>query len=198
MEFLKFKIIGYKGSQLLLNNPQQVDPFNKYAKLSKEITGKRKKTDEDMLNLREIEMRSKIYWSDDVGVFVPGSWITAAVAGLSFSKAKIPKKEIRGAVFAERQKLKLNYRGMNGVKEPLDIVKNPEFCKVMNLKQGQVRICKAVPQFHDWSFECELSFDNEIIDKSTLKNLIELAAKYGGFGDFRPTFGRAEVEFINE
>ena len=77
---------------------------------------------------------------------------------------------------------------------PEDIVKNEQFRQLMNLKQGQVRVVKAIPVFHDWSFETSLEFDDKTIDPATLDHLIQHVARYGGFGDFRPTFGRAQAE----
>ena len=73
---------------------------------------------------------------------------------------------------------------------------NDKFHTLLNLKQGQVRVAKAAPIFNDWHFDFELLFDKTIINKSDLKNLLDLAAKFGGYGDFRPTYGRAKVEFL--
>ena len=211
MQSLKVRVTGIEP--LLLNNPQSVDPFNKYAREAKKITSQRKKTDEDLLNLRRIEMKSKLYWDGaekkedeeewkeknpdkkPLGVYVPSSWITAAIASQSWNKAKIKKAEIRSGVFVMQPKIKLKYNSMKSVEFPVDIVSNESFKHAMNLKQGQVRITKVAPIFHNWSFEFDLDFDDEIINKSELKHLIETAAKYGGFGDFRPTFGRADVLF---
>lgn len=193
---MKSLTVQIKGIEpLLINNPQAVDPFNKYSRAAKEITSKRKKTDEDLLKLREIEIESKLYFDDKVGVWIPATWITAAIASQSWAKAKIKKADIRSCVFVNESKIKLNYAGMDKVKTKTDVVKNEMFHTVLNLKQGQVRVCKAAPIFNDWSVEFEILFDDTIINASDLKNLIEIAAKFGGFGDFRPTYGRALATF---
>ena len=186
----------YTGIDTLLqNNPQMSDPLNRYSKEMKQISGKRKKTDDDIVAMREIELRAKMYWDEEIGVYVPSSWVTASIQGVSWSRAKIKKADIRAAVFVTEPKLQLTYDGMETVKAPLDIVKNDRFHRVMSLKQGQVRVVKAAPQFAKWSFAAEIEFDPEIINEAELKSLIEYGAAYGGFGDFRPTFGRANVEF---
>lgn len=193
---MKSLTVQIKGIEpLLINNPQAVDPFNKYSRAAKEITSKRKKTDEDLLKLREIEIESKLYFDEKVGVWIPATWITAAIASQSWAKAKIKKADIRSCVFVNESKIKLNYAGMDKVKTKTDVVKNEMFHTVLNLKQGQVRVCKAAPIFNDWSVEFEILFDDTIINASDLKNLIEIAAKFGGFGDFRPTYGRALATF---
>ena len=84
------------------------------------------------------------------------------------------------------------------VKTPEDIVGNDNFRLMMTLKQGPVRVCKAVPIFHDWSFSCGLDFDDKEIDPDSLEHTLQHAAKYGGFGDFRPTFGRAIASISHE
>lgn len=190
--------IKYTGlDSLLQNNPQMSDPLNKYSKEMKLVTGKRKKTDDDILTMREIELRAKIYWDEALGgIYVPSTWVTASIQGVSWSKAKIKKADIRACVFVTEPKLKLTYEGMEKVKKPLDIVKQDQFHNVASLKQGQVRVVKATPIFHGWSFAATVEFDDSIINERELKELIEYGAAFGGFGDFRPTHGRATVEFI--
>ena len=101
---------------------------------------------------------------------------------------------MRGGLFATEDKVKLSFRGMSKVKTIKDVVKNQDFRHRMLLKQGQVRVPKDAPIFHDWSFETSVEFDDKVIDFGTLKQIVQHAAKYGGFGDFRPTFGRALAE----
>ena len=181
------------ASPLLQNNPQTVDRFNPYSKMMSRINSKKtKRTDDDFMELRDIEMRSKIYWDENLsGIYVPSTWVMAAIAKNSFKVCKVSKDGIRGAVFATSDRLVLVYRDIKKVKTPDDIVGNDNFRLMMTLKQGPVRVCKAVPIFHDWSFTCGLDFDDKEIDPSSLEYTLQHAAKYGGFGDFRPTFGRA-------
>jgi hypothetical protein len=39
-----------------------------------------------------------------------------------------------------------------------------------------------------------VEFDDKIIDPDSLSRIIDHTARYGGFGDFRPKFGRASAE----
>jgi hypothetical protein len=189
--------VTFRGiDQLLQNNPQTSDPLNHFSKEMKKLTAKRKKQDEDILEMRRLEMRAKLYWDDEVGVYVPSSWVMAMICGNSWTRAKIKKADIRAAVFATSWKLPLDYAGKNKVKQPLDIVDDESFQCVKSLKQGQVRVVKASPVFSNWAFTCDLEYDDTIISKEELQGLIEYGSKFGGFGDFRPTYGRAipEVE----
>lgn len=196
MKTLEFKINGI--DPLLLNNPQCADPLNHFSKMKKPITSKRVKTDDDLAELADIDIRSKIYWDDEMGIYVPSTWVTASLGAVSFSTAKVSKKAIRSGVFMNSQKMKLNYRGINQVKSPKDVVKNHDFRHKMILPQGQVRLPKVFPIFHDWSFSGTLDFDESVTTERDLVLMFEKACKYGGFGDFRPTFGRAlsDVEVL--
>lgn len=182
---------------LLQNNPQMADPLNAYKKAMSKVTAKKKKTDEDYGKISNIEMRAKMYWDD--GIVIPTNWLLAAIHSISFKKAKIAKKDSRSGLFTVNPTAKLHYAGMKKVKTPEDIVKNAEFKHNMLVKQGQVKVAKSYPIFHDWSFEVELEYDDSIFDAEILEDLIQHSAKYGGFGDFRPTFGRAtaEVEHVS-
>lgn len=197
---IRFMKAHFKGKNpLLQNNPQTVDRFNPYTKAMKRINDKKtRRTDDDFLELKNIEVRAKIYWDDAAGIYVPANWVTAAIAGSSFKTAKISKADIRSAVFAADDKLPLTYRDQSKVKTPDDIVGNDCFRLDMTLKQGMVRVVKSVPIFHDWSFECALEYDDEVVDADSMTTILTRCARYGGFGDFRPTFGRADVEFTHE
>lgn len=185
-------------SPLLQNNPQTVDPFNHYAKAKKAITNKKtSKTDDDLIELGNLETESKLYFDDEIGVYIPATWITEAIICTGFSVAKIGRAKMRGGLFATEPKIKLKYRGMNKVKTITDVVMNSEFRHRMLLKQGQVRVPKDAPIFHDWSFETVVEFDDTVVDMGSLRRIVERSAKYGGFGDFRPTFGRATAEVLD-
>lgn len=179
-------------SPLLQNNPQTVDRFNAFARRMAQINAKKtRRTDDDYLELRNLEMEAKVYFDAEIGVYVPSSWLAEAVATAAFKVAKISRADIRGAMFTTSDKLKLTYRDMDRVATVVDIVGNPVFRQMLTLPQGQVRVVKAFPIFHQWSFSTELEFDDKIIDPESLTRIVEHTAKYGGFGDFRPKFGRA-------
>lgn len=197
IRYLKVAVTGV--SPLLMNNPQTVDPFNKFTRAKKAITAKRTaKTDDDLIELGNLETESKLYFDDELGVYVPATWITEAIICTGFGVAKIGRQKMRGGIFATQPKIALSYRNKSKVKAVADVVGNPEFRHRMLLKQGQVRVPKDAPIFHDWGFATDLEYDDKIVDSSTLRRIVEHAALYGGFGDFRPTFGRAKAEVTHE
>lgn len=193
MQSMEITVTGI--GPLLTNNPQMVDRFNEFSRQAARINAKKtKRTDDDYQELYDIEVRAKAYYDAAIGVYVPSTWVIAAICKHSHSQVKVAKADIRGAVFDTESKIPLAYRDSDKIKSLDDLVGNLGFRQKMTLKQGQVRVVKAMPIFHDWSFKTTLEFDDKIIDPDALTRVIQHAAKYGGFGDFRPTFGRAKAE----
>lgn len=182
-------------SPLLQNNPQTVDPFNPYAKAKKALTDKgRRKTEDDLIEIGNIETRSKLYFDDQVGVYVPARWLTEAIVTAAFGTIKIGKDKMRGGVFSTEDKIALRYDGIEQVKTADDVIYNPKFRLRMGIPQGKDRVAKDWPIFHGWSFGTVIEFDDSVADFNGIKRIVEKTAKYVGFGDFRPTFGRAIAE----
>lgn len=193
MRTAEIRIVGV--SPLLMNNPQTVDRFNRFAKRMAVISAKKtRRTDDDFLEFRDLEMESKSYFDEKLGVYVPDSWVAEAIAAAAFRVAKISRADIRGAMFTTEDKIPLTFRDQDKVKSITDIVKNPAFRIILNLPQGQTRLAKAFPIFHQWSFKTSVEFDDKIIDPDSLTRILDYTSKYGGFGDFRPKFGRAQAE----
>lgn len=193
MQTATIKVTGF--APLLLNNPQTVDRFNTYARLMKSINDKKTaRTDDDYHELRKLEVTSKMYFDQEIGVYVPSTWLSESIARSAFTTVKIGKDKIRGGVFATDSKIKLTFDQQDKVKTLVDVVNNPFFHHTMALPQGQVRVVKVFPIFHNWSFETKVEFDDAIIDLAMLRRVCEYAGRFVGFGDLRPTFGRAKSE----
>jgi len=194
---IKTITVKFSGiSPLLQNNPQTVDVFNHYSKLKKPLVKKgARRTDEDNLLMRKIDVESKLFMDDELGVYVPDGWLVASLA-TNTKQRSFTIKDVRGGIFTTTSKAKLYYDGMELVKSKEDISKNDRFIYLRCVKQGQVRIMKPIPIFHNWSFQFELEYEDTMFDIDELTNHIKYNAKYGGFGDFRPSFGRASCEVI--
>lgn len=182
---------------LLQNNPQSVDPFNRFTKLKKPLTAKKRKTEEDLLEIGNLDTESKLYFDETLKVYVPTRWLTEQIVTSAYGIIKVGKDKMRGGIFAAEDKAKLIYRGMNKVKTIHDVVFDEQFRHRMILPQQNVRIAKDFPIFHDWSFETVIEFDDTVVDFTGLTSIVKRSAMYVGFGDFRPTFGRAKAEIEN-
>ncbi len=182
-------------NEIRLNNPQMVDPLNKYAIQMKTFTNVHhsRRDEEHYRKMRDIEVKAKLYWNDTIGVYIPSSWIMEAIAKESFAQVKVAKAKMRGAVFMNVNKIKLNYKGMKKVKTFDDVSLDASFRTIENIKQGQVRIIKAFPQFEDWSIDLDFDFDEAIYVEADLKRILQVALMRNGLGDFRPTYGVGNI-----
>ena len=70
-----YRLIGV--APILMHNEALADPLNKWARLIKEISSKRKKTDADLLELSRREWRGGLYYDNNNGVHVPARCIEA-------------------------------------------------------------------------------------------------------------------------
>ena len=194
MKNLKCNVVG--NNEIRMNNPQSADSLNKYAKAMKEINSihHTKKTDADKEKLENISIESKLYFNKELGVWIPSTWVMAGLGGVSFKLVGIGKKVIREGVFMNQDKLKLNYTGMKTVKKIEDVVLNPDFKAVEFHKIGTAKIAKGTPKFDNWSFDIDLDFDEEVITETEIVACIKMMVTRKGFGDFRPTYGRGQVE----
>ena len=127
MKTLRFTIKG--TLPLLQNNPQCADPMNKYSLEKKPLVSKSgsKRTPEEWQELNELEIRSKIYWDDGIGIYVPARWVIAAIAKASFKTTRKSAENVRSSVIVNDDKIPLNYSRKNTVKKPVDIIRNEYF-----------------------------------------------------------------------
>ena len=71
MQTISFKITG--TSPLIQANPQTVNPFNKYTKELSTLTSKRKKTEDDLMEISHIKFIASLYYDKDKGYLIPAS-----------------------------------------------------------------------------------------------------------------------------
>ncbi len=194
MKNLKCKVVG--NNEIRINNPQSADSLNKYAKAMKEINSihHTKKTDADKEKLENISIESKLYFNEDLGVWIPTNWFISALGGVSHKLCKIGKKVLREGVFVNGTKAKMSYSGMKSVKKIEDIVLNQMFRERQfhNINNSTVPI--EMPTFSNWSFHIDLDFDEEVVTEEEMISMLHMVVIRKGFGDFRPTYGRGSVE----
>ena len=168
---LTAKFTGF--SPLLQNNPRGINPTDPLLKKDAAANKKFKasKTDENFMEQCRTGIALRIFWDDELGIYIPTRWVTAQIAKHSFKRAKVSKDNARAGVFTLTDKVKLSYDGIKAVKTATDIVRNDNFQTLIFQKIGQVKVPKSMPIFHKWSFELELEYDETIIDINILKRI---------------------------
>ena len=75
----KIKCEFHGISPIILHSCQCVNPLHPLSLEMKKITSKRKKTEEDLIRLSNLEWESGLYWDDEVGVYIPAENIEATI-----------------------------------------------------------------------------------------------------------------------
>lgn len=191
MEAIVLRFTGVRP--LLMHNVALADPLSVQAKELARATGKNKgknKTDEGYANIRRAEWFGGLELSN--GKLALSS---DRILGVITSGARRKKlgKDIEKGVQAADEFFLIKYDG------PTDLEKlyaQPNFVDVRSVKIGQSRVQRTRPKLPEWSVDVELLFDATVIDRATLVECAEEAGQYCGIGDFRPRFGRFEVQEI--
>lgn len=188
MQSLSIKIKGTRP--LLMHSDIFADPLNPLTKAHKEITSKRKKTDEDHEAIAKSEWRGGLYIDED-GPYIPGASIESCmIAGAKLSRLGTQLK--RSAEIMD-DKCHIVYDG------PKDAVGLWEagFYDARSVKVQQARLMRYRPMFRRWECVTEIAFDESSINKDQLVKCLADGGLYCGIGDYRPKFGRFAVEVLS-
>ena len=189
MEQIKIKITG--TSPLMMHADTFANPLNPATKAHKELTGKRKKTDEDHLAIARSEFISGCYWSKDCGFYIPGQNMDATfLAGAKLQKLGTHWK--RGALVLENR-IKLLH---DAPATPDELWESPENVDCRGVKVGTSKIMRYRPIFLDWAAELTLTINPEVLDVQEAKKAIEDGGALIGTCEYRPRFGRFEVAYV--
>lgn len=186
LQEISIKIEGV--APLIMHNGQTCDPLNKFSKLMKEITGKRKKTEEDHGELSRIEWMAGLYVNGDGKLIIPSDVLDSAlVEGAKKSKLG---KQFKSAVFVPYDAL-LNIGIVKYTVEGLWA--NENFRDVRGVRVGQARVMRTRPIFREWNTEFTVQFDDEQVNLADVTRAIRDCGKQVGLCDYRPKYGRFEL-----
>ena len=81
-------------------------------------------------------------------------------------------------------------------KTPDDLWNTPDHIDCRGVKVGTAKLMRYRPVFRQWSTRATVAFNDEVVNESEIKKAISDAGLMIGLGDYRPRFGRFEVEFV--
>jgi hypothetical protein len=166
-----------------------LDKFNPLAQEIAKLTGKKKKVEADLLEIKRLEWRMSLY-TDDKGIpCMPADNVLANVIE-GARKAKMGK-QASAAVFEARPFFTLNYEGP---KDLVELYECGRFCDYRPVRNQQNRVMRSRPIFRAWSVDVELMFDEGIMDIESLKSALKAGGEQIGLGDYRPRFGRYSID----
>ena len=155
----------------------------------KKISGKRSKTDADFEELARLEFQGSLYFSK-TGPVLPGRLIEATIT--NGAKKTRDGKIAKSAMFVEDNPV-LDYKGPK-TREGLWADEN--YRLVVPVVISRARVMRTRPIFNEWKVEVEVNYDDTQANESQVFKWLEAAGTQEGLGDWRPRYGRFEVERV--
>lgn len=187
MKSLSIQITG--KSPLLMHSDRFANPLDPMTKAHKELTSIRKKSDENQIAIAKSEFIGGCYWRAGVGFFMPAQNLDACLLGA----AKLQKL---GVKFKQATQILEDDLPLIGKfpATPEKLWEQPDHVDARGVKVGQAKIIRYRPIFKEWALQATVMFNEEILSPSEVKKAIEDAGALIGLGDYRPRFGRFNVQ----
>lgn len=172
-------------SPMIMHSCQCVNPLHPISLEMKKITSKRKKTEEDIVKLSDLEWEAGLYWNKDVGVYVPAENIEATIR--EAAKSKKLGKHFQKGFMVQDMMIPLNI-GEDLTKE--EMCADVRFRDVRPMKVQQARVLRTRPRFNMWNITFTAAYDENILNFDDVVNAIEYGGQYVGLCDSRPKYGK--------
>ena len=194
-EIMKQLRITLKGiTPLIMHSCQCVSALHPISIELKKYTSKKKKTEDDLLKISDLDWEGGLYWRDDIGVYVPAENIEATI--INGAKSFRKGADIQKFCTVNDPWIPLDY-GRKMTKDELRADYTYRDCRIMTVMRNKVT--RTRPRFNRWELTFVLTYDSSRIDLETIKNAVEYAGAYVGLCDSRPKYGKfsAVIEELN-
>ena len=185
----KLHVTLYGKSPLIMHSPKAVNPFHPIAQEMKKYTSKRKKTEEDLLKISDLEWEAGVYWVDEIGLNIPNECIAATlVNGAKFNK--------NGTAVAKYCHIVTPLAPVDiGEKQDYDKMKvDNRFRDVRSVNVQRQRVNRTRPRFNTWAAEFDMLFEDDKIDFEAVRAAFENAGNYVGICEMRNKgYGKFDV-----
>ena len=189
---MKSIAIEIKGkSPMLMHSDRFANPLDPLTKAHKELTGKRKKTDDDQIAIAKSEFIGGCYWNARTGFFMPAQNLDSClIAAAKLQKLGVKFKQ--GVQVLEDELPLIGFEKLT----PEKLWEKPDYIDARGVKVGMAKIIRYRPIFRQWSLNATVMVNEDVVNISEVKKAITDAGALIGLGDYRPRFGRFNVEFV--
>ena len=190
---LKIECAGI--SPLLMHSDRASDPLSKEAQWLSEISGKRGKTEADIIELARREFHCSLYLD-------PAGRPTIPIDNVHSCLYAAAKRRKEGPLFSGSctvSNVRFKYEGP----EEADALweEQETFVDRRSVKVGTSRVIRTRAIFPVWSLEVTAEHDREVADLFNIRQWAEIAGTRIGLGDYRPQrgglFGRFEAKITD-
>lgn len=186
---MKERTFAIRGvAPLIQHNERLADPLNKWSRLVAEISKKRNKTEDDLMEMSRREWFGGLYHDDKLGVHVPERCLERMLRDGAAKEKR--GKDVQAALIVI-EPAKLSYKGP---KEPEAMWKSGDFLLRASVGIGKQRVIRSRPIFNEWALTFTVNYDETVLQASDLDRFIEVCGRLVGLQDWRPKHGRFLVE----
>jgi len=189
LKSLKVRLRG--ACPMLLHNGQLANPLNSHAKKLKSLSGKRGKTEEDILAMAKVEFEAGWYTNSEGAYTLPAHNIEASM--LEGAKKNKNGRIMQGGAFIVDDPI-LKFNGSGRSMEQLWA--GGEHALMVSVAVQRNRVMRTRPMVTDWMADVEVKYDDTVIEPEVILQALEVAGLERGLGDWRPKYGRFVVEQI--
>lgn len=175
---------------LVMHNEQLSDPLNKWSKLVAEISKKKRKTEDDLMEMSRREWFGGLYYGEKIGPHVPERCVERMLRDAAAKEKR--GKDVQAALIVT-EPCKLLY---DGPRDPDVMWKSERFLLRASVGQNGKRVIRSRPMFTDWSLTFVVNYDETVLQESDIDRFVEVAGRLCGLLDWRPKHGRFTVEKV--
>jgi len=175
---------------LIQHNEQLADPLNPFTRAIAEISKKRKKTEDDLLEMSKREWRGGLYYSEELGIHIPERCFERMLRDAA-SMSKMGKAVQSGLIVMDPSPLVYD-----GPKDLEKMWESGEFQIRASVKVGQARVIRTRPMFRNWGASFTVTYDEAMLDARDIDGFVEIAGRLKGLNDWRPKHGRFQLENV--
>ena len=182
MKELKCYIEIEGETPLIIHNGRTSNPLDEYAKKMKVLTSKRKKTDEDIEKLLDIQWHASLYWHPKIGLYMPVENIQAAL----YKACKKHKmgNQVSGFVFGETVGFPILVDGHDNLAK-LESIPAYRFVKAVTIQRSKTMSCRAM--FEKWELKFNFEIDQSIITQDDVTMILNTMSNRIGLGVWTPS-----------
>jgi hypothetical protein len=187
-------------TSLMVHRGGLANPLDLWARKIKKLSSKRKKTDEDYIDLARAEFEGSFYWDEKHGpVMLTNNILSTLINGAKKSKMG---REAGLAIFVEGTKetgdagiVRIDYSGPRTVEELWNNGQG-KYVSSELVNVNRARVVRTRPIFPEWSLRFLVKFDPMVLNGDAVVKAQDDAGFYVGLGEWRPRYGRFSVRIL--
>lgn len=191
METLKVKIKALPDTAMLHHNIRLANPMDEGSLKMKSLTSVRKKTEEVYMGIADVEFEYGMYYDARIGPYIPGIWLDATL--IEGGKLQKNGSKIKRSTLVVDTIIPLEYDGPRDMEA---LKADMRFRDIRAVTIGTSKNMRCRPRFTDWKAQFTIQYNPDLINKDELVVALKTAGACIGLGDYRPRFGRFEVESV--